>query len=175
MSVATAFSTKHPDVLAWHHESVNIREEWQTRVAEFMQGFPDHTALWSYFGLLDGHVAGLKGSEAPGEGWRHNKRSVWVPDKRTAQGKALAAQIESLRYRLPQIPGMPDMADYKGRWHHPGIWRDGDVVWSWWSCPVEPVRAGGWSRTDLDETVWTVQPLSAYYLAKEADEARERV
>jgi hypothetical protein len=169
MSIESAFRSDHPSVIEWIDAGTELQRAWGKSTNAFRDDFPNHK-VWQRGTSLVQSVTGLSGTESPGVGWRRQQRGerLWVADKRTKEGQAIASRLAELRLIIPHMPGMPDTAVDGDRWCHPGITRIDDVVWVSWSCPASTVREGGWSKVSLDESVWTEALLSEFYAAKEA-------
>lgn len=91
--------------------------------------------------------------------------STLEPRMSTKAGKAVAAELAPLYEKGIKFDGMPQwFIDGNLRVNAPAIFEHEGAIWLRW--PAEP-------NEGIDESLWTKQPLSAYYTAKEAHEATE--
>lgn len=170
------YKSTDPDVLAAWDDTQRRFQEWREAKSAWAQQFPDHEAL-AVQGSDSVSVVGLQGDETPGPAWRQTTRAnieLWVPDKRTKAGKAIAQQLDALSVdHMKDIPGMPDMAMSGNHWHSPGLFVYDGVAYVHWSCTFAEVEDStrGWSRTAFDASKWERIKRSELYAAQEADEA----
>lgn len=176
----TIYRSTHPDVLAAVADSERRHGEWHTAVGEFgKQYLPSHRVM-----TMDGGsrrwVAGLHQEggpelDSPGPEWRWNRaKRIWVPDKRTKEGKVLARQFAELKVEaLGDLPGMPTTVMQAPRWHYHGVKLIDGVAYVTWSCGfdvVEDDEAAGFSKWTFDSTMWERCRASEYYTALESEE-----
>jgi len=180
MSDGIAYSSNHSDVTsAWdafvaHREEVRLKREALSArydgrgVMVNRIGFGHGTRV---VGLeqraddVDGTIIGDNGElRVPKVGPPY--RTI-VPNTRRKAGKDLAAELHTMRLEGPSLPGMPDFQLVGLRSLAPALFVHGGTVWARWAEDITDVKTGG--TVDLDR--WAVQPLSAYYAAREVFEA----
>lgn len=97
--------------------------------------------------------------------------STVVANIRRKAGKDLAVELGALNMRGPDLPGMPGFQLVGFRCLAPALFCHEGSIWTYWGDDVADVRTGG----EIDPDAWAIQPLSAYFAAKEAHEAAEEV
>lgn len=174
------YKSTDAEVLGKWDDTQRRYREWHAAKDAWGEQFPNHdvTALQQSERVW---VVGLRGDESPGSAWRKAVRAniaVWVPDKRTKAGKALAKEIDALAVtHMKDVPGMPDMAMVENRWCTPGLFVHEGVAYVHWSCSFAVVEADpsrGWSKTEFDPSKWERIMRSELYAAQEADQAEKR-
>jgi hypothetical protein len=190
------FKSQHPDVLAVWQEFEAASKAFH----EFADDFASRYAVdgrevmvreSGWFGRV---VSGLGINDADND--RHAPRSrpelpglrlgakegYWVPDKRTAEGRALSKEFKEQRAKKPSYPGMPDEVwadreDGRSLIFWPGSDMADGWVWVTWGCGADRLIEGrgdsGSSRRDFDPvdlTIWTHVRLSEYHAMREAAE-----
>lgn len=164
-----AYSSGQPSVLlAWEEAQRRLTLHGEALDA-LMADYPDWRIMGRKHPFGGGRlVTGLKGEDSPGEGWRLDaKEHIWVPDRRTTAGKEHAERLSSLSLSLPEFPGMPDLVLTRYS-HVPGFQMFDGEVWATWACTPDLVAKGGWSKVELDPSIWTERALSEYYSREEA-------
>lgn len=175
------YKSTDAEVIAQWDDTQRRYREWHEAKDAWAEQFPNHdTASFQQSDRL--WLGGLRGDESPGPCWRRAVRvdiDVWVPDKRTKAGKALAAEIDAMTVtHMKDIPGMPDMAMVGNRWYHPGLFVYDGTAYVNWSCSFAEVEADptrGWSRIEFDASKWERIKRSEFYAAQELDNEAKQI
>lgn len=97
--------------------------------------------------------------------------STVVPNVRRKAGKELRDEMGQLSQEGPDLPGMPAFQLVGMRSLAPALFEHNGEVWAFWGEDIDARdnATGG----ELDEHLWTAKPLSTYYAAKEAYDAKD--
>lgn len=181
MSEGVAFKTTDQSVLdVWekyqeHVADVRARrdamvERYGRRLMLSSSGFTHGTQVTG-FELFDadepGAVLGDNGELRVPKGG-HNAH-VLHPNLCRKAGRALDAEFHGLRLEGPDLPGMPGWTLIGLAVLRPAIFVHDGAVWVRWV--EDPARGTQAIDTDL----WDQEPLSAYYIAREAYDAAKAV
>lgn len=167
------FRSTHPDVFAHKTGILSAITAWDANVTEVLAdlGFADRNIA-----MRGQRVIGVEHPRdaAVPDGWRRDKElsDAIVPARRTAAGRRLGERLETLRKPDPRdrLPGgMPSEAFCASppSLMHPGLAEIGDAIYVMWS--------GRLSAPDMDRIdfeVWEQIPLSRYWAAREAQDAK---
>lgn len=172
----TAFRSAAPEVMVAY-------ATWDARREEFrasMRNLGDEYGREVYVSrsMLSGQsFSGLKhdrGDDVP-DGWRvDSKTRLLKPDKRTKEGKALAAELKRLSLPRPVIPGMPGDCWGEGYVYAPAFFEHDGTVWAGWGCGPDRLTGDGGDMRGptVDPSLWTLAKLSEWHAAREAVEER---
>lgn len=119
MSVITAYKSKQPDThTAWLESCQAVWDQFRDQVHQWAEDNQLDVDSLSIRGTGFSHtityyVEGYRTTTAdpePREGWRMVPRSdLWVPAKRTPQGKAIAKQLDALTMSTGAVPGFHEL------------------------------------------------------------------
>ncbi len=177
MTNGTAYSSAHPEVLsAWEGYQTYAEEIRARRNA--MQDRHGRALIQQRSGF--GHGTRITGfdtldNENPGDVLGDDKalrvsktkpmRGYAVPNLSTKAGKALATELAALQQNGPSLPGMPEFVLTGFHCLAPALHERDGVVWAFWGDGDDIVGK------QVDDGLWTPQPLSAYYADREARDA----
>lgn len=155
----TIYRSAHPDVIAGIDAEELRHADWSKRVIEWRDRHskdPEDFGVSVFESGRGKRVAGLRQRggklgeflEPSTPGWRFDRRKsgIWVPAKRTPEGKAIAEEMKGLELKdWPQIPGMPrEIMSQLPHWYQCGLRRThvaGEAIWVTWSCSYQVVDA----------------------------------
>lgn len=165
------FRSTHPDVLSVLADYRQAMDVWRGRSAALLVdlGFEGRDFLVAY-GLGSRWITGIEPlpGEEPPTGWRIAHRSdqdVLVPDKRRKAGKDADARIQQTQPPADvrgHLPGMPGTQWAGSTIYTPALCEIDGAVWVRWREDVSRV----------DEALWERVPLSQYWAAREAQDAK---
>ena len=172
----TAFRSTAPEVVTAYDSWDASREEFRTAMREL--GHEYGREVYVSRSMLSGQTfSGLKherGDAIP-SGWRvDSKTRLLRPDKRTKEGKALAASLSRLSLSRPRIPGMPGDCWGEGYVYAPVFFKYDGTVWAGWGCGPDRLTGDGGDMRGptVDLSLWTLAKLSEWHAAREALEER---
>lgn len=121
-------------------------------------------------GEPDGLVIGDNGElRIPKKGPPYNTAT---PNLRRKAGKDLSAELATLTDDGPELVGMPAWTLVGLRVLKPGVLEHEGALWVRWADDIEGDRPGETTPGGaVDHTLWSREPLSAFYAAREAQEA----
>lgn len=169
MTTQSAYSSTHPDVLAAMDALDAAQAEWRASVDALrdelnVEGEVLYSDSWG--------TRSFRGFVSPpdvdGVQWRRVQNGYW-PKQTTKAGKALHARLSGIKYKLRNLPGMPESVMHGFTSYSHGMARWDGVVWVTWGCShdiVEGIKEGG----RVDFTIWQQRRLSEFYAAREAHE-----
>lgn len=168
MTVAAAFKTKQPDLIAAYLTT------HETAVAEFnakVDAFKATIGGRELFGTrffdggfsISGYRAEKYGEDLPA-GWRFDgaKKDV-VPARRTPEGKEIGKTLAGLRLPGNSYPGAPDIMFAEGFSLFPHVEKIGEEFYL--TVSRAPLAERG---NALDPSIWEPVKLSEYHAALEA-------
>lgn len=169
MTVAVAFKSKQPDViaayLAGHEKAV---AEFNAKVEAYKPtvGGRELTGIQFFDGGFS--VTGFQIENSFEElpvGWRRERGGKAVPAKKTPEGKEHAKTLATLRLRGNTYPGCPNMLFAEGYSLYPRVAKVGEDYFLTLSMVLrdEP-------NNSLDPEFWETVKLSEYHAALEAVE-----
>lgn len=189
MTAQSAWKTQHPDALATFRDW-KARLLAQNKVAHEIDAKAPggRSVMVRKSGVFGREICGLSTVEEDNPrgapvtrddmpGWRLGAREgYWVPDRRTAAGKALAASFREGIVRKPRFEGMPGEVMTSGAIHSPGADEHDGWLYLSWGIPADKVtgegddadvvkRRGGGS---VDESIWTPIRMSEWHAMIEA-------
>lgn len=186
MTAEGVFRSSHPDVLAvWdaRAEKVEARRVYALTLEERFGGRKALFTSRAVVGLqpLDGE-SGYRAPRSRDDlpGFRFGvKEGYWCPDKRTAEGRALAKEFAQYAVPKPRYPGMPGEVwprsdDGGGSYlYTPGSQRFEDTIYVTWGCSAERLLPGNGDPREkggdtVDLAVWEHVRLSEWHALLEA-------
>lgn len=164
MERPVAYSSSAPEVVAAWEEF----KEHKAEVAERRKAVADKygRALMVRSDWDHGNkVAGFAMGDEPYDekAFKVTKYTTLEPRMSTKAGKAVAAELAELNQRGIKFPGMPSWFFGGLRVFAPAVFEHDGTLWLYWADEPDP---------PADKALWTEQPLSSYYLAKEHEAAR---
>jgi len=177
MSVEAAFRSTDPDVLEVHRENVQRQLRWRENVQRLLEKYhADNFATWStpQGERLTGAMLPDAHPDLPPEGWRWDQKiKAFKPAKRTPRGKEIDADLAANSLSRKSYPGMPwylftEHVDGRGYMLFLRVAEHDGAAWATFSMPPSTFDD---SRNEVDESIWTLVPLSEYHLARERAEA----
>lgn len=167
MRTPTVYSSTHPDVTAAWAALQDRMRLFHADVAAFKAQHPGRDAF-SVLTATGKRIAGLAGTDSPGDLWRRDtRRGLWVPNERTAAGKALAKSLPWVH--IGALPGMPlDVMGPDCRVFSPGMTAHDGTVWVHWSPDARPEAIE--NTVAFDASMWERAKPSAYYAMLEERE-----
>lgn len=174
----TVFYSDHPEVVGWWEDVAAQRESARgsLQAIEERLGADEWRVVAVPSTSWEMRVVGVRNmsrpqEEPPERGWRLNQRKrVWIPDKRTSEGKELDRIFNESTIKPGVLKGMPESVRHDGVWCFPGIHFLDGKVWVTWGCPKDAIN-GEWSQEDLDLDIWTQGKLSEYHALLEGVKA----
>lgn len=163
---ALFYRATDPSVGEWYEKFLAADEAFFAAARAFDARYEGHSLMqWESNGRRE--VTGLNGYSSPGPDWKKDGK-LWKPRKGTTVGRALAEEIEAMRFNVGPIPHQAPRLIANGRIFEPGFEKIGDAFWCCWGeCPVDVVE----DAPHFNQFIWTRAKASEYHLAKEAHEA----
>jgi hypothetical protein len=190
VSTVTTYVTTDPDVVAAVREQKEQQAQWLAAAQKAIAALPWSTGEFSVNGMFGplsvGVVVASDIAAARSVGWKVARNDTWMTPMRGARGQTARGFLGSLG-SCPTVAsvigahGAPEYTSQPG----PGMTESivgvrahviGDAVHI--EYPVEPTdknvsRFASNHRGAPDPTVWSREPLSAYYAAREAADGIE--
>lgn len=187
MSINSAFKSANLHLLAFHRDW-KVKADQQQVALKAIEDSYDGRALYVTNGTFGRRIAGIgvldsQDRQEPPEGLRYDRsRSFFVPALRSARGKAIKKEWESLALEKPRYPGMPEIVmssgnGFQGYLNSPTYFEWEGILYCGWPCNGDYVTGKitedgvlneDPARSGYDPGLWDEIRLSEFFAAHES-------